>query len=90
MIELKPCPFCGRTPKVLQRPGVLDGYFCAISCFCGGYSATAHQSASDENEAEAHRKAVNLWNRRVGNDTKVATNADYTRNMRKEEQHETD
>ena len=65
MNNLKPCPFCGRTPGVLKRPSALDGYFCAISCFCGGYSARAHQAAIDADEAEAYEKAAQRWNRRA-------------------------
>lgn len=64
MSELKPCPFCGRTPKVLHRTDSLDGYFCAISCFCGGCSARAHQAATGADESEAYMKAALRWNRR--------------------------
>lgn len=66
MSELKPCPFCGRNPKVLQRPDSMDGYFCAVSCFCCGYYARAHQAATDKDSTdEAYKKAAERWNRRT-------------------------
>jgi Lar family restriction alleviation protein len=65
MSELKPCPFCGRTPKVLHRTDSLAGYFCAILCFCGGCSARALQAATGADEHEAYMKAALRWNRRV-------------------------
>jgi Lar family restriction alleviation protein len=64
MSELKPCPFCGGEPEVLQRPDALNGYFCAISCFCGGYSARAHQAATSDTKQGAYEKAKQRWNRR--------------------------
>lgn len=66
MSELRKCPFCGGKPKITQRQDSLDGYFCAISCFCGGHSARAHQFATDKGNADvAYREAKNLWNRRA-------------------------
>lgn len=64
MSELKNCPFCGGAPEVLQRPDALNGYFCAISCFCGGYSARAHQAATSDTKQDAYEKAKQRWNRR--------------------------
>ena len=62
---LLPCPFCGRNPKIIQRTDSFDGYFCAISCYCNGYIARAHQSATGADEAEAYVKASMRWNRRA-------------------------
>ncbi len=47
MSELKPlpCPFCGGAPRTVARPDNTDGTrsFYALACYCGGYSACAHQ-----------------------------------------------
>lgn len=66
LAALKPCPFCGRGPRIIARataPG--PGYFCAISCFCGGYSVRAHQSASAETIENARSATVAAWNTRA-------------------------
>lgn len=62
---LLPCPFCGRTPKVLHRTDSLVGYNCAISCFCGGCSVRAYQAATGADESEAYMKAALRWNSRA-------------------------
>ena len=85
MDKLRECPFCGRTPKVLHRTDSLDGYFCAISCFCGGYSARAHQAATGADESEAYMKAALRWNRRATPENKLLTNGDLIRSMGNEE-----
>ena len=64
---LKPCPFCGETPKVTERPDNIDGteFFAAVACYCGGYSATAHKMVLAKTQAEATAKATAAWNRRT-------------------------
>jgi C4-type Zn-finger protein len=65
---LKCCPFCGREPKVTQRPSTISedkSYFVSVSCMCGGYSACAYKSASAETGEEALVAAAILWNSRV-------------------------
>jgi hypothetical protein len=64
--ELKPCPFCGEPPKVLQRPDSLDKFYCAISCFCGGYTSNAHQFGTGETPDIAYEEAKQKWNCRKG------------------------
>ena len=66
--ELLPCPFCGREAHILERvtgPNGL-GFFCAVSCYCGGYSAKAHQSATSNNDQMARVEAITRWNHRTG------------------------
>ena len=65
--ELKPCPFCGGKARVMERPqaGKDTGFFCAISCFCDGYSARAHQHAIGETEDVARAEATAAWNTRA-------------------------
>ncbi len=53
MDELKPCPFCQRAPKVMDRacsPDVGHDWIWFASCCCGSYSANAHQHGYSEDE----------------------------------------
>ena len=63
---LKDCPFCGGEAQIMERPqsGKDTGFFCAISCFCGGYSARAHQHGIAETAHAARAEAITAWNRR--------------------------
>ncbi|UNY90617.1 Lar family restriction alleviation protein [Pseudomonas sp. M1] len=68
MSELKDCPFCGAKPESKGRPAspnedVKHVWF--IACFCGGYSATAHQMGSGETAEAAQENAASAWNRRA-------------------------
>ncbi len=60
MIELLPCPFCGRAPKTSSRDSVFNttGKIYFVSCFCDGYSARAHIHGASEQEA------AEQWNAR--------------------------
>lgn len=59
MNELKPCPFCGNMPEVIE-----DGYKAiAVHCFNCGADITA----------ETARKAVAAWNRRAQPDNAPLT-----------------
>ena len=64
---LKPCPFCGEPPELTERPDNSEGtaFFCAVGCFCGSYSATAHRWAVRPTAAEAKADAVTAWNTRA-------------------------
>jgi Lar family restriction alleviation protein len=73
MNELKPCPFCGGTP-ILELFN--DGFFDYVRIRC---CRVMFDWCGDE----TGEQAIAAWNRRAGNDTNVATDADYTRNMRK-------
>jgi len=58
--ELLPCPFCGETPDVTDRPSTdtATGHVWFISCCCKGYSANAHQ------HGDTKQAALAAWNRR--------------------------
>lgn len=63
--ELKPCPFCGRDPQVMDRacsPDVGHNWIWFASCCCGGYSARAHQYGYSIEELASR------WNTRPGED----------------------
>lgn len=66
--ELLPCPFCGREAHIVERGTGPNGpgFFCAVSCYCGGYSAKAHQSATSNNDQMARVEAITRWNTRTG------------------------
>lgn len=63
----KPCPFCGEAPNMKSRPNDPQeaAYFAAVACYCGGYSACAHQMATANTRAEAEALAMAAWNRRT-------------------------
>lgn len=67
--ELKACPFCGcevEAPR--SRPSSADqseGYVAFLACYCGGYSATAHQTGKGSTEHEAVQDVIAKWNRRT-------------------------
>ena len=75
--ELLPCPFCGREARIMERVTGPNGpgFFCAVSCYCGGYSANAHQSATSNNDQMARVKAITRWNQRTGQLVAVSDDA---------------
>jgi Lar family restriction alleviation protein len=72
--ELKPCPFCGGHPSLTERPDNIDGteFFCAVACYCGGYSACAHKMARCTTADQARDEAVSAWNRRAPHTMELA------------------
>lgn len=66
MADLKPCPFCGAAPTFTERPDNRGGteFFCAVACFCGGYSACAHKMAVRPTAEQARTDAFAAWNTR--------------------------
>lgn len=70
VMELKPCPFCGKEPRVTHRAASDEGlhaggYVAFIACFCGTYSAKAHQPGGGNTVAEAIQHAGERWNTRA-------------------------
>lgn len=57
MDELKPCPFCGKTPKI--KSAILGGYY--VMCF-NKYCETMVTTAS----MPTRELAIKAWNRRDG------------------------
>ncbi len=72
--SLLSCPFCGRAPEYIARASkdTDSGEYHAISCCCGGYSATAHHGA------ERQGKVVALWNQRAYPSRKPLTDEQIT------------
>jgi len=66
--QLLPCPFCGGEPKVSERPDSNSengGYMCFVACYCGGFSARAHQYGQGFTPRAARTKAADAWNHRA-------------------------
>lgn len=61
------CPFCGIAPEIKEREGGTgeSPYLCFIVCYCGTYTAHAHQSGRGDTALHALQDAVDLWNRRA-------------------------
>lgn len=67
-MELKPCPFCGRKPSMSGRAqDPRDGapWISFVACYCGGYSARAHQFATGQTQEQSLADAVKAWNTRA-------------------------
>lgn len=64
--DLKPCPFCGKRPKLTVRPDNAEAtsYFAAVACFCNGFAACAHKDGIAPEADEAEAKARTAWNTR--------------------------
>jgi Lar family restriction alleviation protein len=79
MNELKPCPFCGGEALMRERyiNGIANTKHYRREC--------RHCKATFAHWFRSIKRANEAWNRRASNDTNVATDADYTRNMKKEE-----
>lgn len=72
-IKLKPCPFCGTTPKI--KIGVIRSleYYVRLTVFCpecktSKYHDLASESSFDDVEEVLDKVAAN-WNRRKGVET---------------------
>lgn len=65
-IKLKPCPFCGGEP-VLKRDRI--GIYCVQCTNCG--CMTTFQFDFGEGEEASKRKAADVWNRRVVDESRT-------------------
>lgn len=68
-MKILPCPFCGKEPRYINRASnhTKTGWFWAISCYCGGYTATAYQIGETEEEV------IRRWNARYKLPENIAT-----------------
>ena len=73
-IKLKPCPFCGGEP-VLKRDRI--GIYCVqcTNCKC----MTTFQFDFGEGEEVSKRKAADVWNRRVVDESRTNKERNETR-----------
>lgn len=63
MIELKPCPFCGQTVKMIHDP---DGEPNGIHCKCGALVRFLFvPRVKGESFGERHDRIAERWNRRT-------------------------
>ena len=64
---IAPCPFCGLAPEIKERKGGTgeSPYLCFIACYCGTYTAHAHQHGRGDTALHARQDAVDAWNRRA-------------------------
>ena len=62
MTELKPCPFCGKEPKLHIRHKPNAKRYALIICECGAYM----KSEDCWNYIEAELRVREAWNRRAG------------------------
>jgi hypothetical protein len=71
---LLPCPFCGRPTEFVSRAcnESSTGKTYIASCFCGGYSACAHQQEDTLDEL------VSAWNRRAALEAQKAETGHMT------------
>ena len=76
--ELKPCPFCGGKPRVIERAASMSesgNYAVFIACHCGGYSAHAHHGRFASTKEAAFGAAAEAWNRRAPSEPVAVTEA---------------
>lgn len=59
MDELKPCPFCGEIPRIIEHEFVDSDNTYGIKCKCGAQGFQFWETIDD---------AIEAWNRRVKNE----------------------
>ena len=64
MVELRPCPFCGRRPEQPDATCIEPGWW-ASSLSCDHDYATVQMVARGETADEARERVIADWNRRV-------------------------
>lgn len=68
MKELKPCPKCGRKPKIIRDYGYeINGYGAWCTIQCKPFLRKPHMKVESGKAlwGRAHKEAVEAWNRRV-------------------------
>lgn len=66
-MKLKPCPFCGRSPKKSDRPAnsnAVHNFVAFRSCMGGGFTAHAQVYGIGSTKKEASNNADSKWNER--------------------------
>lgn len=69
MTELKPCPFCGKTPKVLPSNPKLDGdAWGAVQCVnkkCPAMPRVEDRCKTERKHGDYKAVAIKRWNKRL-------------------------
>ncbi len=67
MTKLKPCPFCGKQPKMLNEYMFSRAREATqIVCKCGSGIIVYGKSSKKFNDEERESTAIRAWNTRVG------------------------
>lgn len=85
MNELKPCPFCGGEAEIVGGPENWTPTFYDPDSGGDPIAVVCKTCACGLHFFDGYAEAASAWNRRTGNDTNVATNADRIRSMSDEE-----
>ena len=59
--ELKPCPFCGSTPRIIENKLNLKHIIYAVECDLDNHTVMFGWFDSED-------EAIEAWNRRIDND----------------------
>ncbi len=62
--ELKPCPWCGELPKIIERPNKLWSIGCEKDALCIGWECTDEDCEECKDGYVFKQEAIDRWNRR--------------------------
>ena len=68
MIDLKPCPFCGKE-AVIRSGTAFNGQYSTFYIKCSSCEVQTLKYVNAGNDLKALEKAIEVWNRRENDDT---------------------